>query len=621
MPSKKKPLRIFDTTLRDGHQSLLATRLRLEDMLPILEMMDDVGFAAMEVWGGATFDVTHRFLVEDPWERLATIKKHVKKTPLSMLLRGQNLVGYRNYADDVVEAFVEQAAETGIDQFRVFDALNDERNFEASFKAIKKAKKDIQGTICYSLTQRRLGGEIYNIAYFVKKAKKLEDMGADSLCIKDMAGICSPYDAFELITALKKAVKLPIQLHTHYTSGMGSMTYLKAAEAGVDVVDTALAPLALRSSQPALEPIVVTLEGTERDTGLELAKLLDIDEKLEKIAPKYRNFLDSTKLAQIDTAVLMHQVPGGMLSNMVNQLKEADALDRIGDVYRELPKTRAELGYPPLVTPTSQIVGIQAVQNVLFGRYKMISTQVKDLCYGLYGTTPAPIAKDVQKNCLKGYERGESPISSRPADILKPELEKAKEATKGLAKNIKDVLIYALFPTTGEKFLKWKYGIEPVPEELKPKKAEEAAPKPKPAAAEKAAPEKGPGLRAFNVFLDEEYYRVEVEEVGGRPVISSVKQAPKTASPSPAAKAPEPVRETKPTVVEGGAVLRAPLNGLVIDVKVKEGDKVKKDDIVMIVEAMKMENQIKAPADGVVKQVLCKKGDNVEKNKVLIVFA
>lgn len=613
----------MDTTLRDGHQSLFATRMRIEEMLPLLDKMDEIGFEAMEVWGGATFDVCHRFLAEDPWDRLAVLKKHLKKTPLSMLLRGQNVVGYRNYPDDVAEAFVEQAAETGIDRFRVFDALNDERNFISSFRAIKKSGKHIQGTICYSLTLRRLGGPIYNIEYFVRKAKTLVDMGADSLCIKDMAGLLSPYDAFDLISALKDAVNIPIQLHTHYTSGMASMTLLKAAEAGVDIVDTALAPFALRSSQPAIEPIIVALEGTDREIGLDLNKLLEIGDMVEKVSPVLCEFLNTTKLSIIDTAVLVHQTPGGMLSNMVNQLKEAGALDKIDEVYKELPRVREDLGSPPLVTPSSQIVGIQAVQNVLFGRYKMISSQVKDLCYGLYGATPAPINPEVQKICLKGYSRGETPITSRPADIIPPELEKAREATKGLAKNIKDILIYALFPITGEKFLKWKYGIEPIPDDVKPKQvcavpAAEAKPT---AAAPIEKPDKGPGARKFNIFLGEEYYQVEVEEVGGKPVVTSVRNDPapvRTVAPRPAAPAPAAPASVAPA--EGETAVRAPMNGLIIDVPLKVGDAVKEGDLLLVIEAMKMENQIKSTRAGKIKAVNCKKGQNVEKDFLLIII-
>src|SRR5512137_1550401 len=393
----KKPIKITDTTLRDGHQSSLATRMRTEDMVPIAEELDNVGFHSVEVWGGATFDVAHRFLGEDPWERVKVLKKLMPKTPFQMLLRGQNLVAYRNHPDDLVEAFVEKSAEVGIDIFRCFDAVNDERNFETAFKVIKRMKKHIQGTICYSLTQRRMGGAVFNLDYYLKKAKVLVEMGSDSLCIKDMAGILAPYDVYELIRALKETVKIPIQLHTHYTSGMGSMTYLKAIEAGVDIIDTALAPFALRSSQPAVEPIVVALEGTPRDSGLDLSRLLKLGEYLETIAPKYRDFLDTTKMSVIDTSVLKHQIPGGMISNMVSQLKQQKAVHRLEEVYAELPQTRKDLGTPPLVTPTSQIVGVQAVLNVLFGRYKMVSRETQDLAYGLYGRTPVPIKEGIRK--------------------------------------------------------------------------------------------------------------------------------------------------------------------------------------------------------------------------------
>jgi len=469
----KKTVRITDTTLRDGHQSSLATRMRTEDMVPIAKELDRVGFHSVEVWGGATFDVAHRFLGEDPWERVRVLKKLMPKTPFQMLLRGQNLVAYRNHPDDLVEAFVEKSAEVGIDIFRCFDAVNDERNFEAAFKVIKKVGKHIQGTICYSLTERRMGGPVYHLNYYLEKAKILEDMGADSLCIKDMAGLLAPYDAYELVKTLKKKVKIPIQLHTHYTSGMASMTYLKAVEAGVDVLDTALAPFALRSSQPAVEPIVVALEGTPWDTGIDLSKLLKLGEYLETIAPKYRDFLDTTKMAVIDTNVLRHQIPGGMISNMVSQLKQQKALHRIEEVYAELPQARKDLGYPPLVTPTSQIVGVQSVLNVLFGRYKMVSIETQDYVYGLYGKPPVPISDEIKKLVLKGYKKGKEPITCRPADLIEPEMEKAKEETKEIAKDLCDTLIYALYPKTGIEFLKWKYGLEPMPEKLKPKTLEE----------------------------------------------------------------------------------------------------------------------------------------------------
>jgi len=469
----KNPLKITDATFRDGHQSTLATRMRTEDMEPIAEEMNKAGFYSMEVWGGATFDVATRFLNEDPWERPRILKKLMPDTPLQMLLRGQNLVGYRNYADDVVAAFVHHAAEVGIDIFRVFDALNDERNFETCLKEIKSCGKHAQLSISYSITEHKMGGPVYNLDYYVNKARTLQDMGADSLCIKDMAGIIAPDDAYTLIKALKEILKIPVQLHTHYTSGMASMSCLKAIEAGLDVVDTTLAPFALRSSHPAVEPIVAALQGTSRDTGLDLAHLSKLGQYLESIAPKYRDFLRSPRMAVIDTNVLMHQVPGGMLSNLVAQLRESDALHRIDEVYQEIPRVRKELGYPPLVTPTSQIIGVQAVQNVLVGRYKLISRQVQDYVYGLYGKPPAPIDPEVQETVLKHYKRGKTPITCRAADILEPELDKAREAVKDFTQDIGDVLIAALYPITGLQFLKWKHGLETPPSSVKPKTMED----------------------------------------------------------------------------------------------------------------------------------------------------
>ena len=447
------PLKILDTTLRDGHQSLLATRMKTEDMIPIAERLDEVGYWACEVWGGATFDTMHRFLKEDPWERPRTLKKYIKKTPFSMLLRGQNLVGYRNYADDVVRAFVDKACEVGIDVFRVFDALNDYRNFETSVEVVKKNGKHFQGTICYSLTERRMGGDVFNLEYYLAKAKQLEDMGADTICVKDMAGLIAPYDAFNLIDALKKSVKPPIHLHTHYTSGMGSMSYLKACEAGVDIVDCALAPFALRTSQPAVEPIVAALIGTTRDTGYNLNLLVELSEKLEEVASNYKKLLDDTKMAVIDTGVLLHQVPGGMISNLVNQLKEQKAIHRLKDVYAEIPRTRRELGTPPLVTPTSQIVGVQAVLNVLLGHYKVVSAETRGIVQGLYGRTPTPIDPEVAAKVLKKGKDGKyEQYDVRPGDVLSPEMEQVRESTKDFAKTEEDQLICALFPQTGKSF-------------------------------------------------------------------------------------------------------------------------------------------------------------------------
>lgn len=469
----KNPLKITDLTLRDGHQSNFATRMRTEDMLPIAKEMNKAGFFSMEVWGGATFDVACRFLNEDPWDRPRLLKKLMPDTPLQMLLRGQNLVGYRNYADDVVIAFVKHAAKCGIDIFRIFDALNDERNLETSCKAVKECGKHAQLSICYSLTEPKMGGPVFTLDYFLEKARILEKMGADSICIKDMAGLIAPDDAFTLVSALKKTVKVPILLHTHYTSGMGAMSLLKAAEAGVDMVDTCVAPFALRTSHPAIEPLIVALQGTPRDTGLDLHRMVKIGEYLEEIAPKYRDYLNTTRMSVIDINVLVHQTPGGMISNLVSQLRQSNALDRLDEVYEEVPKVRKELGYPPLVTPTSQIVGVQAVQNVLAGRYKLVSTQVMDYCFGLYGRPPAPIDPEVQKTVLKHYKRGQEPITGRPADTIEPELDQAKELVKDLSSDIGDVLIAAIYPITGLRFLKWKYGKEAPPPEVKGKTLED----------------------------------------------------------------------------------------------------------------------------------------------------
>ncbi|MBA4418473.1 MAG: pyruvate carboxylase [Syntrophus sp. (in: bacteria)] len=453
MPDKK-PVRITDVTLRDGQQSLFATRMTTEDMLPIANKIDRIGFYSVEVWGGATFDVMTRFLNEDPWERLRILKRYMPNTKLQMLLRGQNLVGYRNYADDVVEAFIEKAAETGIDIFRVFDALNDERNFIAAFKAIKKTGKEIQAAISYSLTGKRLGGPIFNIDYYIEKAKIIEEMGADSLCIKDMAGIISPYDAYELFSKLKENVKIPLHLHTHYTSGMASMSLLKAIEAGADGIDTCFAPFALRSSHCAVEPFVASFQGTDHETGFNLDAIADIDAYLESIIQKYMGFADTTRFSVVDIGVLMHQIPGGMISNLVSQLKQANALHRLKRVYEEIPRTRKDLGFPPLVTPTSQIVGVQAVFNVIAGRYKMISNEVKDYFYGLYGKPPVPVNEEIKQMVLKNYGRGNISIDTRPGDILEPEMAKAREALKGLSEDMGDILIYALYPMTGLEFLK-----------------------------------------------------------------------------------------------------------------------------------------------------------------------
>ncbi|NLO11029.1 MAG: pyruvate carboxylase subunit B [Candidatus Cloacimonetes bacterium] len=643
-PKAANPIKIQDLSFRDGHQSLFATRGRTEDMLHVAELMDQVGYYSMEVWGGATFDTMHRYLGEDPWQRIRTLKKYITKTPFSMLLRGQNLVGYQNYADDVVEAFVQRACENGIDIFRVFDALNDFRNFQTAVKIIHKNGKHFQGTICYSLTEQRMGGEIYNIEYYVNKAKQLEEMGAHTVCIKDMAGLVSPYDAYNLVKALKETLKVPVHLHTHFTSGMGDLALFKAVEAGVDIIDTCLGPYAYRTSHPAVEPLVISLLGTNRDTGFDIKLLNKIGKEMEKDIPKYLQFADNTKFSIIDTDVIIHQTPGGMLSNLVNQLRQMDALDRLEDVFAEIPKVRKELGQIPLVTPTSQIVGIQSVNNALFdtkdGEYARITEQVKDLCYGLYGKTTLPIDKEVQKKALKGYPRGEKPITSRPGDVIEPAMDKVKEETKGLAKDIDDELIVAIYNLTGKKFLKIKYGLEPMPEDMKPTTMEEVKAQEELVRKAKAgllvekpdipAPPKPDGMREFDIYIGEEYFKVEVAEKGGTPRVVSRAPAPAAApapapvaAPTPAASpapAAAPAPKAAPVASADGTPINAPMPGMFVEYKKNVGDKVEVGETVLVLEAMKMYNNIPSPVQGTVAAAPFGSGDTVSKGDVLIVI-
>ncbi|MDJ0889062.1 MAG: pyruvate carboxylase subunit B [Desulfobacterales bacterium] len=666
-PAAANPVKVMDLTLRDGHQSLFATRGRTEDMIPVAELMDEVGFWAVETWGGATFDTMHRFLNEDPWERIRTLKRYFKKTPFSMLLRAQNLVGYRNYADDVANAFMDRACENGMDIFRTFDALNDYRNFQTVVPKIKEYGKHFQGCICYTMTQPRLGGEVYNLDYYVNKAKDLEAMGADSICVKDMAGLIAPYDAYELIKALKAATDIPIHLHSHFTSGMSPMSHLKAIEAGVDIIDTCMTPYAYRTSHAAIEPLVMTLLGTSRDTGFDIHKLAEINVILEKeVLPKYKHLLDDSKVSIIDINVLLHQTPGGMLSNLVNQLREMDALDKIDQVYEELPKVRQDLGQIPLVTPTSQIVGIQTVNNVLFDtpdeRYKMITGQVKDLCYGLYGKTAVPINPEVQKKALAGYDRGEEPITCRPAEVLAPELEKAKEEIGDLAVDIDDLVLYAIYPVTGKKFLQWKYGKEEPPAEVQATSLETALEKEEliklarkgevvPKSKLDEQPAKSENTRTFNVFIDDEVIEVGVDEVGGSPVLNYIQAggvvaaapapaaapavasagpapaAPKPAAPAPAAPAPAAPAEAPKAAAPApaaadtdGTPLNAPMPGMIVKYEKEVGDSVEKGETVLILEAMKMENALPAPVSGTIKAINFSSGDSVPKNAVLAVI-
>lgn len=435
---------ITETILRDAHQSLIATRMTTEEMLPIVEKMDKIGYHSLEAWGGATFDSCLRFLNEDPWERLRKIKDKAKNTPLQMLFRGQNILGYRHYADDVVEYFVQKSIANGIDIIRIFDALNDIRNLQTAINACKKEKGHVQATVCYTISP------VHNIDTFVKLAKDLENLGADSVCVKDMAGLLTPYVAYDLIKALKENVKVPIQLHTHYTSGVGSMTYLKAVEAGVDVIDTALSPLSMGTSQPATEPMVATLQGSDRDTGLDLNALSELADYFKPLREKYlESGLLNPKVMGVDINTLLYQVPGGMLSNLVSQLKQQGKEDKFDEVLKEVPRVRADFGYPPLVTPSSQIVGTQAVLNVLMGeRYKMISKESKGIVRGEYGTTPVEIGEDIVKKVIGDEER----ITCRPADKIAPELDKLRQSIKEYIVQDEDVLTYALFEQVALKF-------------------------------------------------------------------------------------------------------------------------------------------------------------------------
>lgn len=439
-------VKITETILRDAHQSLIATRMTTEEMLPALEALDKIGYNALEAWGGATFDACLRFLNEDPWERLRKTRAKVKNTKLQMLFRGQNILGYKHYGDDVVEYFVQKSIANGIDIIRIFDALNDTRNLKTAINATKKEGGHVQAAISYTISP------VHTTESFVKMAKELENMGADSICIKDMAGLLVPYTAYDLVKALKESVKIPIELHTHYTSGVASMTYLKAIEAGCDIVDTALSPLALGTSQPPTEPLVATLAGTKYDTGLNLDALSEISEYFKGLREKYlEEGLLNTKVLGVDINTLRYQVPGGMLSNLVSQLKQQGKEDQLDAVLKEVPRVREDLGYPPLVTPTSQIVGTQAVLNVICGeRYKMISNETKGIVRGEYGKTPAPISDEIRKMIIGD----EKPITCRPADNIPKELDKYREEMKQYLEQEEDVLSYALFGQVAVKFFK-----------------------------------------------------------------------------------------------------------------------------------------------------------------------
>ena len=567
------PVKLTDTTLRDAHQSLIATRMRTRDMLPIAEKMDDVGFFSLEVWGGATFDSSIRYLNEDPWDRLRALKKVIKKTPLQMLLRGQNLVGYRHYSDDIVVKFVEHAAKSGIDIFRIFDAVNDIRNMEVSIKTAKRVGAHVQGTVCYTISP------VHTIPLYVKMAKELEEMGCDSLCIKDMAGLISPQNAYDLVRALKEEISIPVDLHSHCTSGMAPLSYLYACQAGIDVLDTAFSPFAWGTSQPPTETMVAALRGTPYDTGLDLILLTEIKKYFEDIKEKYRGILDPIS-ERIDTNVLKYQIPGGMLSNLVSQLKEQNALDKYEAVLAEMPRVREELGYPPLVTPTSQIVGTQAVLNVLMGeRYKVIPKELKDYVKGLYGRTPAPVIKEIVEKVLGN----EKQITCRPADLLAPELDKVtKEAQDlGIVKKPEDILTYALYPAIAPKFLRGETKEETL-----------EAPKPNNGKAVEPLPSE------FKVEVDGDLFNVKIISAGGALSVRSAETE-------------------RPKVMDGA--ITASMQGMVLKLKVKKGDQVSKGDAVIVLEAMKMENNIHAPHGGTVKELFVKEGSTVSAGDVLMV--
>ena len=625
------PVRITDTTLRDGHQSVMATRLRLEDMVDIAPTMDDAGFDAMEVWGGATFDASTRFLGEDPWERLRVLKSLIPNTPLSMLLRGQSLVGYRNYADDVVDAFVARSAEVGIDIFRVFDALNDPANVRRAAQAVKSAGKHLQLAICYSVTEEgRLGGPFYNLGYYLSKARQFADMGADSICIKDMGGLLAPYDAYELVSELKRAVDVPLQLHSHYTSGMATMSALKAIEAGIDGVDTGCAPLALRTAQPAIEPILFALRGSGREPRVNLDKVLEIDDYFERVLPKkYQRHLESARVSVIDARVLDHQIPGGMMSNLASQLREADSLDRLDEVLEEIPRTRRDLGYPPLVTPLSQMTGAQAVNNVLFGRYAMVTGAVKDYVAGKFGTPPGEIAAELRDKALAGEKQEASDSAALP-----PEMDAARDAVKHISADTDDVLTYALYPTTGMKFLRIKHGLDPMPDEMKaegvPGSGQPLAGSQESSASAESLPQRARSrnARSFSVYVGGERFEVEVEPhqsehsirvmppppASQRTDQASVKPAPDAgatpAQPKPATDAP--ANEVSVT---------APIPGVVLRYAVEVGQEVDEGDSIVVLEAMKMENTLPSPASGAVKTLVADIGATVAKDAVLAVIS
>ncbi|MEZ9626611.1 sodium-extruding oxaloacetate decarboxylase subunit alpha [Aliivibrio fischeri] len=593
-----KPLSITDVVLRDAHQSLFATRMRVEDMLPIAEQLDKIGYWSLETWGGATFDSCIRYLGEDPWERLRLLKKAMPNTPMQMLLRGQNLLGYRHYADDVVEKFVERAHANGMDVFRIFDAMNDVRNFQKAVKATIDVGAHAQGTLSYTTSP------VHNTDTWVDLAKRLEDLGCHSLCIKDMSGLLKPYEAEELITRIKASCDVPLALHSHATTGLSTATAIKAVEAGIDILDTAISSMSQTYGHTPTETVVAMLEETGRDTNLKLDQLAPIASYFREVRKKYAKF--EGQLKGVDSRILIAQVPGGMLTNMESQLKEQGAADKMDEVLAEIPKVREDLGYIPLVTPTSQIVGTQAVINVLTGeRYKSITKETAGVLKGEYGAAPAEVNAELQARVLDGKEA----VTCRPADLLKAELhtltdellEKAKEENIELAEQqVDDVLTYALFPQVGLKFLKNRNNpdaFEPAPGTEKEVEKEEV----------KVSAAKG-SVEAYSVKVDGQVYNVEV---GPQGVISSVEQISAQAAP---------VQSPQLSAMDAESV-DAPLAGNIFKVLVQAGAEVVEGDVLLILEAMKMETEIKASRSGTVQDILTKEGDAVTVGTPLLSLA
>ena len=589
-----KPLAITELVLRDAHQSLLATRMRIEDMLPIAEKLDRVGYWSMESWGGATFDSCIRYLGEDPWERIRLLKQAMPNTKQQMLLRGQNLLGYRHYADDVVEKFVERAHTNGVDVFRIFDAMNDIRNLQTAIKSAIKVGAHAQGTISYTVSP------VHSLDLWLDMAKQLEELGVHSICIKDMAGLLKPYECEELITRLKETVAVPIAMQCHATTGLSTATYQKAIDAGIDMLDTAVSSMSMTYGHSATETMVSIVEGTERDTGLDLGLLEEIAAYFREVRKKYAKFEGSLK--GVDSRILIAQVPGGMLTNMENQLREQGAEDKLDEVLQEIPRVREDLGYIPLVTPTSQIVGSQAVLNVLTGeRYKSITKETAGVLKGEYGATAAPVNLELQQRVLDGGEA----ITCRPADVLEPELTSIEQELVTLAsdKNIKlaeqqvdDVLTFALFPQIGLKFLENRNN----PDAFEPAPGKEPEVTTAPAASQQSAGQ----AESYAVRVDGKVYEVEVAPSGTLTSIQAVGGADETVPQA--------------TSVQGAETLNAPLAGNIFKVLVGPGDAVSKGDVVIIMEAMKMETEVRAATDGTITDVHVKEGDSVQSGQALL---